>query len=317
MALRRLVYRLLGGMAVMLAALVVTFLVLRLLPADPAAFLATGPGMGPQEVAALRAHLGLDETLPRQLWHLLVAVLHGDLGVSYTTGQPVVRDLGQRLPASLLLTLTGGGLAVLVGIPLGLFAALKPGSWFDRLSRGIAVTGAAVPSFVVGLLLIAVFYGVLGWVAAPVGEVDPLAPTLISRLGHLILPSTTMAIFALAPVVRITRAALLPVLASDALLMARALGLSPTVILWHYALQNAAVPILSATTTLLATLVSANVVVETVFSWPGIGTYALNAALNADYAALEGFVLLMAGVFTGITLIIDTVTEGLDPRMRS
>jgi len=317
MGIGRLLYRLLGAALVMLATLIATFLVLRLLPADPAAYLATGPGMGPTEVAALRAHLGLDETVPRQLWHLLWAVAHGDLGVSYTTGQPVLSDLAQRLPASLILTAGGGGLAVLVGIPLGIVAAHRPHSGLDRLCQGLAVAGAAVPSFVVGLLLIAVFYGALGWLPAPLGETDPLVPTVTARLAHLVLPSATLALFALAPVLSITRAALLPVLASDAVLMARATGLSRRTILWHYALGPAAVPILSATTSLLATVVSANVVVEAVFAWPGVGTYALNAALTADYAALEGFVFLWAGVMALMTLVVDTLAERLDPRVRS
>lgn len=323
--------------AVTLAAVVLlTFLTLRLLPADPAAYLASGPGMGPEAIAALRAHLGLDQTLTVQFWRYAGGILRGDWGTSYTTGQSVLSDLLQRLPASLELAVTGGGLALLAGVPLGCAAAVRPGSAFDRLCRGLVAAGGALPSFVIGLLLIAAFYVRLGWTPEPVGEIDPLlvpppgrsgflildcllagdGAAFLSALAHLILPSLSMAVFALAPITRITRSAMIAVLASDAILTARALGLPPHTVWRCYALPNALLPVMTAAGMIFSYLFSANVVVETVFAWPGIGAYALNATLAADYAPVQGFVLAVAGLFTVINLLIEGLYGLIDPRLR-
>ncbi len=299
--------RLVGGLLTLLGVAVGTFLLIRLLPADPAAFLASGPGMGPAEVAALRAHLGLDVTLPRQLGHFIRAILHGDWGVSFTTGQPVLRDLAQRLPASLALSGVGMSLALIVAGPLGVIAAHRPHSWLDRVCQAVAGVAGAIPSFILGLGLIAVFYGQLDWVPLPVGWNPP-------TLAGLLLPSMTVAGFGLGPLLRLTRASVRASVDSEAILMARAVGLSPRMILWRYTLPMASLPLLAGMTSLLASVIAASVVVETVFAWPGLGRYAVNAVINADYAALEGFVILNAALMVGLSWLSEGAGHCLDPR---
>ncbi|MEN2977723.1 ABC transporter permease (plasmid) [Tistrella bauzanensis] len=327
--------RSLATLPILAGALVFTFVVMRLLPADPAAFLASGPGMGPEEIEAIRVNLGLDRSIPEQLLIYAGDILRGDLGRSFTTGETVVDDLAARLPASLELTVTGFLLAMLVALPLGIAAAARPGSWIDHLCRIIATAGTSLPSFVIGLLLIHIFYFNLGWAPEPVGRFDMMLfpPPVVtgsmvidavlagdgaavrSVLGRMVLPCLTMALFALAPLARITRGAMIGVLASDFVVAARAAGLPRRMVLWHYALHNAAVPIVTTLGLVFSYMLGANVLVEKVFAWPGIGSYALDAVMNADYAPVQGFVLLVAVAFALVNLLIDILYGLIDPRV--
>lgn len=330
------VRRLLAILPVLAGAVVFVFVVMRLLPADPAAFLVTGPQGGPEQIAALRARLGLDRSIPEQLARYVRDVLSGDLGRSLTTGEPVLADLLQRLPASLELTIVAFAVALAAGIALGTAAAFRPGSAVDHACRFIATAGNSLPGFVVGLCLIYVFYVRLGWSPEPVGRLDGLmvpppavtgfllADSLLagdgaafrSALGHLVLPAATMALFALAPLARITRAALIEVLASDYVRTARALQLPTRLVVVHYALRNAAVPIVTTLGLIFSYMLGANVLVEKVFAWPGIGSYALEAVLSADYAPIQGYVLLVALSFAAVNLLVDILYGLLDPRAR-
>lgn len=321
---------------VLAGAVVFVFVVMRLLPADPAAFLVSGPQGGPEQVAALRARLGLDRSIPEQLVLYFRDVASGDLGRSLTTGEPVLADLMQRLPASLELTLSAFAIALAAGIGLGTAAAFRPGSAIDHACRLVATAGASLPGFVVGLCLIYVFYVRLGWSPEPVGRLDGLLipPPVVtgfllvdsllagdwaafrSGVGHLILPAATLALFALAPLARITRAALIEVLASDYIRTARALDLPRGQIVIHYALRNAAVPIVTTLGLIFSYMLGANVLVEKVFAWPGIGSYALDAVLSADHAPIQGFVLLVAATFAIVNLVVDILYGLLDPRAR-
>lgn len=326
--------RLLGTIPTLAGVVVATFLLTRLLPGDPAVFFASNPAADAATIQAIRAHLGLDQPLWRQFLIHLGQLLQGDLGLSITTGQPVGRDMLQRLPASAELTLAAFLLAVAVALPLGILAALRPGSLPDHACRLLAATGASLPSFVSGLLLVYLFYHELGLAPEPIGRLDPFVPpppavtgflladTLLagdaqgfrSALGRLVLPSVTMALFALAPLARMTRASMLATLSSDFIRTARAGGLRWRTIVLSYALRNAMLPIITTLGLVFSYMLGANVLVERIFAWPGVGSYALDALLSLDYAPVQGFMLVMAAIIVLVNLLADICCALADPR---
>lgn len=332
---QRIARRLLASVPALLGVVVLTFLLMRVLPGDPAVFFASGPNAGQQEIEDLRRQLGLDQPIPVQLLSYLRDVGTGRLGRSLTTGQPVVRDLAERLPASLELTFCALVIALGLAIPLGILAAMRPGSAVDHAVRLICTLGVCLPTFVSGLLLVYVFYVLLGVAPDPTGRLDIFAAQppgitgfllidfalvgdlagLRAAAAQLLLPALTMALFVLAPLARITRASMLSVLGSDFIRTARSLGLPRWRVVTVYALRNALLPVLTIIGIVFSTMLGANVLVEKVFSWPGIGSYALDALLAADYAPVQGFVLLMAVVFVLVNLVIDILYGIADPRI--
>ncbi len=332
---RRVGRRLLASVPALLGVVCVTFILMRVLPGDPAVFFASGPSAGTAEIAQLRHQMGLDRPVPVQLAFYLRDVAEGDLGRSITTGQSVVTDMTQRLPASLELTLSALILALLVAVPAGIAAALRPGSAVDHAVRLLCVTGVCVPTFVSGLLLIYVFYFLLGWAPDPTARLDIFAATPPGITGfylvdfalvgnwagwwaaftQLVLPAATMALFVLAPLARMTRGSMLAVLGSDFIRTAQAMGLGRARIVLAYALRNALLPVLTITGIVFSTMLGANVLVEKVFSWPGVASYALDALLASDYAPVQGFVLLMAGIFVLVNVLIDVLYGIADPRV--
>jgi len=314
---------------------VVTFLLNRALPGDPAAFFA-GPAATQQAVEEIRVKLGLDKSLPEQFVIYLRDLTRGDLGRSLTTGQPVRADLVARLPASLELTACGLVFAIVVALPLGILAATRPGSWIDHLSRLLTTAGVSLPIFFTGLLLVYVFYYLLGWAPAPLGRLDAFStppktvtgallidsllagsPQLFAAAAkQLVLPTLTLGVFALAPIARMTRAAMLGVLSSDFVRTARAAGLAPGTVLYTYALRNALLPVVTLLGMVFSFLLGANVVVEKVFAWPGVGSYALEALVASDYAPVQGFVLTMATLYVLLNLTIDVLYGVIDARVR-
>jgi peptide/nickel transport system permease protein len=332
---RRVGRRLLASIPALLGVVCVTFLLMRVLPGDPAVFFASGPNAGQAEINELRHQMGLDRPLPVQLVLYLRDVMEGDLGHSLTTGQPVVEDIRQRLPASLELTLSALVIALLVAVPAGIAAALRPGSLIDHAVRLLCVLGVCVPTFVSGLLLIYVFYFLLGWAPDPTARIDIFAATPPDITGfylvdfalvrdwagwwaafrQLVLPAATMALFVLAPLARMTRGSMLAVLGSDFIRTAQAMGLGRPRIILTYALRNALLPVLTITGIVFSTMLGANVLVEKVFSWPGVASYALDALLASDYAPVQGFVLLMAAIFVLVNVLIDVLYGLVDPRV--
>jgi peptide/nickel transport system permease protein len=314
---------------------VVTFVLNRAMPGDPAAFFA-GPAATPQAIAEIRVKLGLDRSLPEQFVLYVRDLARGDLGKSLTTGQPVRADLLARLPASLELTLCGLAVALAAALPLGILAATRPGSWVDHAARVATTAGVSLPIFFTGLLLVYVFYYLLGWAPAPLGRLDAFASppppvtgfyladsvlagdgtTFLASLRQLVLPTVTLGLFAMAPIARMTRAAMLGVLASDFVRTARAAGLAPRTVLFTYALRNALLPVVTLLGMIFSFLLGANVLVEKVFAWPGIGSYALEALIAADYAPVQGFVLTMASLYVLLNLTIDILYGLIDARVR-
>ena len=327
-------HRLAQSVPSILGILVISFVLTRALPGDPAVYFA-GAMADEESIAEVRAALGLDRGWLEQFFIYTRNLLQGDLGMSLNTGQPVLQELVTRFPASLELTLTGLGLAILVAVPLGILAATRPGSWIDHLCRVLVTAGVSLPTFFTGLFLVYIFYYQLGWAPSPLGRIDILSfppehvtgfylidsllagetGTFAAALHQLILPAVTLGLFALAPIARMTRAAMLSALGSDYIRTARANGLSSTTILVTYALRNAALPVLTTLGMVFSFLLGANVLVEKVFSWPGIGSFAVEALVAADYAAVQGFVLTTALLFVVVNLLIDVVLTLIDPRV--
>jgi ABC-type dipeptide/oligopeptide/nickel transport system permease component len=327
--------RLLTTIPALVGVIVVSFMLTRVLPGDTAAYFA-GPAATPQAIEEIRRELGLDRPLPEQFGRYVVDLTKGNLGQSLTTGQPVLADIATRLPASAELTLFGLIVSLLIAVPLGITAAVKQGSMIDHLCRVVATAGVSLPVFFTGLLLVYAFYFVLGWAPAPLGRLDTFAtapPTitgfylvdsLIARdwetfraaLSQILLPGATLAIFALAPIARMTRASMLAVLSSEFIRTARAAGLSGRTVILRYAFRNAMLPVVTTLGMVFSFLLGANVLVEKVFAWPGIGSYAVEALIASDFAPVQGFVLSMAILYIALNLLIDLTYGLIDPRVR-
>lgn len=326
--------RLLQALPSVLGIIVISFLLTRALPGDPAVYFA-GAMADEASIAEVRQQLGLDRSLIEQFFIYAANLSRGDMGLSLNTGLPVAEEIFTRLPASLELTFIGLGLAIIVAVPLGILAATRPGSWIDHLCRILVTAGVSLPTFFTGLFLIYIFYFLLGWAPPPLGRLDILylspnhitgfylidsifagdSETFFAAVRQLILPSVTLGLFALAPIARMTRATMLNSLGSDYVKTARANGLSARTVLITYAFRNAALPLLTTLGMVFSFLLGANVLVEKVFSWPGIGSFAIEALVASDYASVQGFVLTMSLLFIVVNLTIDVVLTLVDPRV--
>jgi ABC-type dipeptide/oligopeptide/nickel transport system permease component len=332
---RIILQRLLAALPNLAGVIVVTFLLTRAIPGDPAAYFA-GASATTEAVEQIRRQLGLDRPLFEQFLRYVDDLARGDLGLSLTTGQPVLQELMARLPASLELVLLALLLACAVAIPLGVAAATRPGSWIDQLARLVTTAGVSLPTFFTGLLLAYVFYFLLGWAPSPLGRLDPMfsPPPTVTGLylvdaalagdralwwaaaKQLVLPVLTMAIFVLAPIARMTRASMLAVLSSDFVRTARASGLSRGTVLVRYALRNALLPVVTTLGMVFGFMIGSSVVIEKVFGWPGVGSYAIDALTASDYAPVQGFVLAMGILFVLLNLLIDVLYVVIDPRVK-
>jgi len=332
--LKPILLRVLQAVPVVIGVVVISFVLTRALPGDPAVYFA-GAVADEESIAQIRKEMGLDKPLPMQFVYYVRDLAAGDLGRSHTTGQSVAQDLAQRLPASLELTLVALLLSCLVAVPLGVLAATRPGSWVDHACRVLVTTGVSMPTFFTGILLIYVFYYLLGWAPSPLGRLDFMFieppritgfylldaaidgdwETWLATLKQLALPAITLALFTMAPIARMTRAAMLSALSSDFIRTARAAGLTRSTVLYRYALRNALLPVITTLGMVFSFTLGANVLVEKVFAWPGIGSYAVEALVASDYAAVQGFVLAMALLFVALNLVIDILYTAIDPRI--
>src|SRR5712691_2686681 len=327
--------RLLLAVPSLVGVVIVTFLLTRALPGDPAAYFA-GPAATKEAIEQVRAKLGLDQPLIVQFVRYVGDLAHGNLGTSLTTGQPVAAEIRTRLPASAELTLLGLFVSMAIAVPLGIMAATRPNSLVDHACRVISTAGVSLPVFFTGLILVYVFYYLLGWAPPPLGRLDifnstPPAvtgfylidsliarspETFVASLKQLILPALTLGIFSLAPIARMTRASMLAVLASDFVRTARASGLAPFTVVVTYAFRNAMLPVVTTLGMVFSFLLGANVLVEKVFAWPGIGSFAVEALIASDFAPVQGFVLTMAVMYVALNLMIDILYGLIDPRVR-
>ena len=319
----------------LIGVVIVTFLLTRALPGDPAAYFA-GPAATKEAIEQIRVKLGLDQPLPVQFVSYVKDLARGNMGSALTTGQPVAAEIRARLPASAELTLLGLMFSVAIAVPLGILAATRPNSVIDHACRIISTAGVSLPVFFTGLILVYVFYYLLGYAPAPLGRLDVFfsppphvtgfylidsviagdREVFVASLKQLVLPALTLCIFSLAPIARMTRASMLAVLASDFVRTARASGLSPFTVVFTYAFRNAMLPVVTTLGMVFSFLLGANVLVEKVFAWPGIGSYAVEALIASDFAPVQGFVLTMAIMYVALNLLIDVLYGLIDPRVR-
>ncbi|MDP2369000.1 ABC transporter permease [Rhodoferax sp.] len=319
-----------------LGLLAVTFFIGRVIPVDPV--LAIVGERAPEHVVArVREELGLNKPLWQQFYIYLGRVLHGDFGTSVLTSNPVMQDIRRTFPATIELATLGIIIGAGFGVPLGVWAAVRRGGVADHAVRVLGLIGYSVPIFWLGLMGLVLFYARLGWVGGP-GRIDvayEYSLTLVSgfllldaalagqwdtfgnALSHLILPACLLGYFSLAYISRMTRSFMLNELAQEYVVAARAKGLSESRIIWHHALRNAMVPLVTVVVLSYAGLLEGSVLTETVFAWPGLGLYITNSLQNADMNAVMGGTIVVGSVFIGLNLLSDLLYQLLDPRTRT
>jgi ABC-type dipeptide/oligopeptide/nickel transport system permease component len=297
--------RLLLAIPTLFGVLVVVFLLLYIAPGDPVMEM-VGERADAETIARLRAELRLDDPVPVQFAHYIGGVLTGDLGTSYITGRPIARDILERFPKTLQLATAAMLLAAALGITIGVLSSRRPGSAFDRLAMGGAYLGISFPVYWVGLILILVFAVWLRW----------LPPSGFGRLEYLVLPALALGTRSIAFLARMTRSAMLEVLGSDFVRTARAKGLRERVVLARHALRNALIPIITVLGLDFGYYLTGSILTETIFSWPGIGRYVVNAIARRDLPAIQGSVLFLSVVFVLVNLVTDLLYAKADPRVR-
>ena len=296
--------RLLLAIPTLLGVLVVVFALLYVAPGDPVMEM-VGERADSATIARLRQELRLDEPLPTQFAHYAVGVLRGDLGRSYITNRPIVSDIRERFPKTLQLAASAMLLAAVVGITIGVIAASRPNGWFDRLSLGLAYLGISFPVYWVGLILILVVAVFLRW----------LPPSGYGGIEYLILPALALGSRSIAFLARMTRSAMLEVLGSDYVRTARAKGLRSRVVIARHALRNALIPVITVLGLDFGYYLTGSILTETIFSWPGLGRYVVNAIGRRDLPAIQGTVLFLSVVFVLVNLITDLLYAAADPRV--
>lgn len=303
---RYLLQRILGALVTILGVLTIVFLLLRLIPGDPARLVA-GLTASPEEVEAARERFGMNEPLLVQYGIFLGDIAQGDLGTSLYTKKPVLNDIVERLPYTLQLALVTMGLTMLLGVPLGILAATHEKTWVDFTISVGSLLGISLPSYALGLLLIVIFAVQLRWLpAAGAGD----------GVRSIILPSFTLSLIFLAVITRITRGAMLEALRQDYVRTARAKGLPARQVLTRHALRNALLPVVTVLGLQFGGLMSGAVLTETVFGWPGVGLLLTDSIFNRDYPMVQGVVLFIAVVFVFVNLAVDLLYAAIDPRIR-
>jgi ABC-type dipeptide/oligopeptide/nickel transport system permease component len=314
----------------------IAFIVSRLVPANPLVTLVGERNLGnPDIVAAAKAHWGLDQSVVQQYFKYVSNLFHGDMGTSFTTRQPVGRDLWNRLPATLELTIAALLIGVGSGVGLGILAARKRNRFPDHASRVFALVGSSLPNFWAGLLVLYVFYARLGWLPGP-GRLDPRAvppgritgfytvdsllhgdlATFRDAVAHLILPAFVLGWAVTGIVSRLVRASLLDELSLEYVRVARAMGIRERTVVNTHAMRNALLPTITIVGYSFAFLITGAVLVETVFSWPGVGSYAVDASRNLDFPAIIGVSIVGGAAFLLTNLVTDITYTIADPRLR-
>ena len=313
---------------------IVAFGFVRVLPGDPVLLMAGERGLAPARYQELLAQLGFDKPVWQQYLGFLNRLVHGDFGVSLVTKKPVLTEFFTLFPATVELSICAILLATLIGLPLGIFAAIRRGSWFDQVSMIGALVGFSMPIFWWGLLLIIFFSGMLGW--TPVSGrisltyyfpsvtgfmlIDSLLSgqkgAFTSALSHMILPTVVLATIPMAVIARQARSAMLEVLGEDYVRTARAKGLSPLRVVGLHALRNALIPVVTTIGLQVGTLMGGAILTESIFSWPGIGKAMVDSISRRDYPSVQGGLLIIAGIVMVVNLIVDLLYGLINPRIR-
>jgi peptide/nickel transport system permease protein len=328
--------RILSAIPTILGALVVMFILTRILPGDPALMVLGPAHSSPENIEQMRKVMGLDHSVPVQFFRYLGQLIRGDLGYSWHSGNPVVKELIMRFPATFELTTLSLLLMILFGLPLGIIAGYYRNKAPDNIINGLTVLGISMPTFWLGLLLIYIFFFILDIAPPPMGRLSAevnappvvtgllLVDTLLngdlsaflSALHQLILPAVTLAFFNLAIIVRTLKADIIDILREDFIRTARAMGLSQKRVLFKHALRNALLPTLTMLGTIYGSLLGGAILTEVVFSWPGVGMYAVESIQWLDYSGLQGFIIFYVFVFTAVNLLVDISYKIIDPRVQ-
>ncbi|KQP23268.1 ABC transporter permease [Pseudorhodoferax sp. Leaf267] len=312
--------RLLQAVVVMVAVAFIAFLLFQYV-GDPVVFL-LGQDATPDQIRELREALGLDKPFIVQFWHFLYNAAHGEFGLSLRQGAKVSRLIAERFPATLELSLVAALIALLIGVPAGVYAALRRGGFMSQVLMTLSLLGVSLPTFLIGILLILVFAVWLGWFPSfGRGETIQLgwwSTGLLTPKGwhHILLPAITLAVFQLTLIMRLVRAEMLEVLRTDYIKFARARGLSDRAIHFGHALKNTLVPVITITGLQLGTLIAFSIITETVFQWPGMGLLFIQAVTFADIPVMAAYLCLIALIFVTINLIVDLLYFAVDPRLR-
>jgi peptide/nickel transport system permease protein len=312
--------RLMQAVVVMVTVALVSFLLFQYV-GDPVVFL-LGQDATPDQVAELRAALGLDQPFFVQFGHFLVNAAQGEFGLSLRQGTKVSQLIAERFPATLELALVAAALALLLGVPMGVYAALKRGSFLSQVFMTVSLLGVSLPTFLIGILLILVFAVVLGWFPSfgrgEVTHIGGWTTGLLTLKGwhHITLPAITLAIFQLTLIMRLVRAEMLEVLRTDYIKFARARGLTDRAVHFGHALKNTLVPVLTITGLQLGGLIAFAIITETVFQWPGMGLLFIQAVTFADIPVMAAYLCLIALIFVVINLLVDLLYFAVDPRLR-
>jgi len=310
---RYVIQRLLAAIPVLFIVAIITFSLIHITPGDPATLMAGDQAL-PEQIAAIKAKLGLDKPMYQQLGSYFADILRGDLGESVFTKFKVTELIKQRLPPSLFIAIYSQVFAILVAIPLGILAAWKANTWIDRVAMIFAVMGLALPSFWLGFNLMWLFAVKLSWFPA-IGY-EPLTEGVIPWIKSLTLPSLTVGMISAALITRMTRSTMLEVLREDYIRTARAKGLREFPVLFRHGFKNASIPVVTIIGLSFAGLVGGLVVTEAVFAIPGVGRLVVDAVLRRDYAIIQGTTLMVTVAYVAINLIVDMIYGYLDPRIR-
>ncbi|MGE0768080.1 MAG: ABC transporter permease [Hyphomicrobiaceae bacterium] len=325
-----LISRLLGGVVTLVGVVIVTFFIVNLIPSDPAAVLA-GPGASSEFIAELRTKLGLDQPLLVRLAHYFGRLIQGDLGVSFYTDRPVIHDLLARLPATLELSLAALLLGLGVGIPVGVYSALHRNSILDHAVRAVTVSGFAIASFWLAIMLQLFFVMRLDLLPLS-GRIAGNAPPFFtgfytidsliagdwrgftSALMHLVLPAFTQSVPLTATIVRFMRASVLDNVGRPSVQYAQAMGLPPSLITWKYVVRSALKPVITQVGLVCGAILGGSVVVESIFDWPGLGFYAFNSIIMSDYNAVIAFTIWISTIYVLLNILVDFGHKLVDPR---
>jgi peptide/nickel transport system permease protein len=312
--------RLIQAVIVMVAVAFIAFLLFQYV-GDPVVFL-LGQDATPEQIRELRAGLGLDKPFFVQFWHFLVNASQGEFGLSLRQGSKVSRLIGERFPATLELSLVAAFLALAIGIPMGVYTALRRGTFMSQVFMTVSLLGVSLPTFLIGILLILVFAVTLGWFPSfgrgETVKVGWWTSGLLTPKGwhHIVLPAVTLAVFQLTLIMRLVRAEMLEVLRTDYIKFARARGLSDRAIHFGHALKNTLVPVMTITGLQLGGLIAFAIITESVFQWPGMGLLFIQAVTFADIPVMAAYLCLIALIFVVINLIVDLLYFVVDPRLR-
>jgi peptide/nickel transport system permease protein len=312
--------RLIQAAIVMVVVALIAFMLFQYV-GDPVVFL-LGQDATPAQISQLRTDLGLDRPFVVQFWHFLVNAAQGEFGLSLRQGAKVSRLISERFPATLELALVAAFMALLIGIPMGVYSALRRGSFMSQVFMTVSLLGVSLPTFLIGILLILVFAVGLGWFPSfgrgETVQIGWWTTGLLTAKGwhHIVLPAVTLAVFQLTLIMRLVRAEMLEVLRTDYIKFARARGLSDRTIHFGHALRNTLVPVMTITGLQLGGLIAFAIITETVFQWPGMGLLFIQAVTFADIPVMAAYLCLIALIFVVINLVVDLLYFAVDPRLR-